>query len=291
VKEAVKMASKEKNKTLKKTYIIAIISFFIVTLILGIKATYAYYHDNLPLSILASLVGDFDDGDGDINMVMYKENDNGVYVKTYSIPALGYNFKDSLTNCTVRTCVNGSSGDCHYSYNTGDKKVSLTSNQKVTCKFYFEKAYSSDIDVYILIEDDNGTYTNANNNKKYSMIDNIPAYGYAYVNGVCDSSAESISYDSETKKFNIRTKTKNSCYAYFDSVGESDITVNVYVQDKSDSSSYPKVETIPSGNTYVISSNRASSCTGDGVPTYTDGYINIAASSKQTCDVYLDLSE
>ena len=60
----------------RKVFLFAVISAFSVFLIVSIQKVYAYYHDSFLLSILANKVGDFDLGDGDMNMMIYRENDS-----------------------------------------------------------------------------------------------------------------------------------------------------------------------------------------------------------------------
>lgn len=273
----------------RRMFLFLLIGFFVIILISGGYKVYAYYHDSIASGILANKVGDFDTGDGDFNLMLYKENDEGKFVRVYAIPSDYYVFNDSLTSCTI-PCNDGS-GACSYSYDSINKTVSLTSNEKVTCKFYFEQVSNSDISVYVMIERNSGTHIY--NSKSYSLVDSIPAYGYIYSgNYVCDSSAELI-YNSETKKFRVATSTKNNCYAYFDLEGSTDVVVNTYVQDEFGRNAYTLVETIPANKIYTLNSTK-SICTpitsGDaGTISYVDGYINISSNSPQTCDVYLDL--
>ena len=108
-------------------------------LILGTSITKAFYTNTSSMRVLASLVGDFDSGDGDINMMFYKQNDEGEYIRTYAIPALGYTFDDTKTICST-TCSNSdSSAACYYSYNSENKTITMDSEDKVTCKFFFSK--------------------------------------------------------------------------------------------------------------------------------------------------------
>lgn len=290
------MASKGINfknlPKVKKAYLFVIISFFVFALGFGIKAAYAYYNDTSSVSIFANLIGDFDLGDGDINMMFYKESDDGLFYRSYAIPEVGYKFDDSLTKCTIE-CSTDDTSDCHYSYNSAANEFSLTSNQKVTCKFHFVQEGATDIVVYTMKEDVAGTYTY--NSKTYNLIESIPAYGFSYAGYTCDEAA-TVNFDAETKRFNVQTATKNTCYAYFDFDGNADITVNVYVQSEVGSTVYNRVESIPANNVYELSTTKTSYCyDANGVstgvtPTYADGYINIDAASQQKCDVYLDLS-
>lgn len=288
------MASKsiKAKKTLKNKNIslLVIIGFFAFVLIYGIQAVYAYYVDNASLSIIANLIGDFENNKGDANMIFYKQNDAGDYVRTYAIPAFGYVLNETATSCTI-PCGNDPLSECYYSYNSSTQKISLTSNQKVMCKFYFDKEDDSDLKVYILKEDETGSYNY--NSKTYSLVEAVPAYGYKHIHSYCTNGAD-ITYNASNKTFNVSTTQKETCYAYFDSAGNTDLTVNVFVQSSNGSNAYKQVETIPSNYEYIISTSRESYCFDENGNTnteinYVDGYINITATTKQTCNVYLDL--
>lgn len=284
---------KNLSKENKKFLLIAI-SVFALLLIFGIQKTYAYYHSSDGKSILANKVGDFDLGDGDINMMIYRENDNGKFVRVYTVPAAYYTFNDELTSCTI-PC-NGENDNCEYSFDETNRKFSLAGNQKLTCKFYFEKEWdSSDIDVYILIESDTSDTTYTYNSKNYELNSVIPAYGYKYSEHYTCDNDSTLTYNSETKKVNVSSTTKDKCYVYFNKNGNSDITVNTYVQSKSGSTTYTLVNNIPANKIYTLNSTNSSctpASTSDtaGTITYEDGYINVDATSKQVCNVYLDLA-
>lgn len=274
----------------RKAKLLLIIVFSLL-LISGIQISYAFYNSSSAISILANKIGDFDTGDGDVNIMIYRENDEGKFIRSYGVPAIGYVYNSTLTSCTI-TCDTNASSACHYSYDAESKEISLTSDQKVTCKFYFEKETESDINVYILKEDTNGTYNY--NSKTYSLVNGVPAYGYEFDSYTCDNSATLV-YNSELKKFDVETTGKNTCYAYFNSVGSADIIANVYVQSSAGSTVYNEVSYIPANQLYVLSTSRTSQCYDDSATVlnttinYTDGYIVIDAVQKQTCDIYLDL--
>ncbi|MBE6156400.1 MAG: hypothetical protein E7161_01475 [Firmicutes bacterium] len=295
----------KKTPKKKKTCLFGIISFFAVTLIFGIQAVYAYYNDTKPLNLLAGLIGDFDTGDGDVNMMIYKETgqNTNVYTRSYVVPSVGYVFNDTLTTCTKpcdddetenckATCGKDGSSSCYYDYDDVTKSFELTSAHKVTCKFYFNAPYDSDIKVYIMKEDLDGEKNY--NNKKYTLIENIPAYGYTYAGYECDNDGV-VNYISATKEFNVSTQTKDTCYAYFNDTKTADIMANIYVQVKVSGTTYQKVDSIPTNRIYELSEHKNSYCydsTGNDMGAtinYTDGSVSITASGKQTCDVYLDL--
>ena len=242
-----------------KKYALGIMGLISLGLILGIQSTYAYYTDNDSISILAAAVGDFDTGDGDINIMIYKQSENNkeLYSRTYSVPAYGYEFKKELTKCTI-PCTEGE-GTCRYSYNEKDRTFSLTSKEKVTCKFYFDQKEPSDVNVYIMLEDENGTHIRTDkNNERYSLTNVIPPVGYTYTDSTCDNKEDKLEYSSETHKFTLSTSSKGKCYAYFKkSDVPADISSNIYVQSEKDSKTYINVKTIPSSKLYKLNDSKS----------------------------------
>lgn len=279
----------------RRNYLLVVLSFITLVLIVGVQSTYAYYHEENSIPILAALVGDFDNGDGDINIMIYKqsESNTNLYTRTYGVPSIGYKFNESLTKCTVSTCSSSADSSCHYSYNADNKTFSLTSNEKVTCKFYFDEEVASDVNIYIMREDKNGTYRY--NNKRYALNDAIPVVGYTHTASVCDNGGN-IEYDEENHKFTVSTNSKDKCYAYFDAdENGADITANIFVQAEKGKNTYNQVKTIPQSKVYTLNSemskctlNGANEGSADGI-SYENGYINILAKGKQTCNIYLDI--
>ena len=283
----------------KQKWLFCIIAFFALALTLCVKVTLAYYEESTPLSILASSIGDFDRGNGNVNMMIYKETGLGtnVFVRSASVPALGYRFNDSLTTCMM-PCSDGDTthdckvkcdetGSCAYEYQQETKTFNMTSEHELTCKFYFNLTHESDISVSIMVEDELGD--TLYNNKTYLLKDNIPAYGYRYVGYRCDKPVKYVDYEPETKKFIIETESKNNCNAYFEKYGSNDFAVNVYVQSDLESSEYVLTDTIPKNHEYTLNSSKSACSIPNSKITYVDGYIDIEASGKQTCNVYLDL--
>ena len=270
------------------------IAFVALLLFVGVSIARAYYTSSSSINILSSLVGDFEVVDGDINILLYKENDNGDYVRVFAVPAVGYTFNDSETNCS-ETCTNTSvnnSGDCTYTLNSNNT-ITLNSNKKVTCRFFFDKDdnVTADITLRVLKEDANGTYTY--NNKHYSITNNVPSFGYTYTNHYSCTYNSTVTYTAATRSFSVATTRTDECLVYFDKNNmSSDIDVNIYVEE---GNNYVQVESIPQNKTYELSQTETSSCVDsnnqntNATITYTNGYINIESSQKQTCNVYLDL--
>lgn len=294
-----RISEKIKNN---KFFLITVMSMITLILITGIQSAYAYYYkDSESLPIFSNLIGDFDSGNGDINIIIYKETGvkNSEFVKTYSIPAVGYSLNLDKSTCKGSSgqdikCIKDSpNSECNYTYDENNKEINLTSNQKVTCRFYFNKDYENDIELYVMMQDANGTHEHAE--KKYRNVDDIPAYGFTYSDYSCQNGS-TVEIDSDTGKIKVLATQRDVCYAYYDGdLQASDIIANVYVQ-KTVGGPYTKVSSIPANQKYVISPSGNSKChnlTGDDtgiVPTYANGVIDIfEAEEKQVCDVYLDI--
>lgn len=336
------MRSKIKELSKNKSYVYALLVFGILVLIVGIKSAYAYYHDEKSFSILSALVGDFDGGDGDINIIIYKqlvkkdtdEDENSKstnYAKSYSVPEMGYKFNDQLTECNFegnnesvqpeagKACTKGSGSTtgCYYDYSEADRKFSVTSDRKVTCKFYFDKTEESDINVYLYAQKDGGE--KQYNNKSYSLVNGFPAFGYEYKeNGDGDTAKNYECYDIsedgsdgtkntdatvkfENGKFTVETQKRTNCYIYLDSTSSADIIANIYLRNGENS--YRQVKTIPTIREYTLS-NGKSKCykygtNGEYSEEVADNGTNITynkdegvkidnISEKVKCDVYLE---
>ncbi len=302
-----------KNLT-KKDNKFYFLTLLVMTLILigGIQSAYAYYYYKNPesLTILSNLIGDFDSGNGDINIIVYKETGvkSDKFEKTYSVPEIGYSLNIDKTSCKspsgqIITCKKDNpDADCNYTFDSDTKEINLTSNQKVTCEFYFNKDYENDIELYIMMQDGNGTHTREHYDEEpedvirtYRNVDNIPAYGFTYSGYYCQNGS-TVEIDEETGNIKVLATQRDVCYAYYDGdLQNADIIANVYVQ-KVVGGNYVKVSSIPNSQKYKIAEEKESYChTEDGtktssVPTYENFYINIPETDqKQVCEVYLDI--
>ncbi len=196
----------------------SLIAFFAVVLIISIKSTMAYYEDiETPIPIIAASVGDFDVA-GDINIVIFKKVD-GKYVKTLGVPAVGYSFVEGSTKCyspvsktTSISCSRGTSGDCHYTFDQTKREFALTSKQKVTCEFYFDKTMTSDIDTLIYIESSVADVTYQGRN--YQLTNSVPTTGYTLSAQYCSNPTAGSVQVSGTQ-VTVSSTTQNKCYVYY----------------------------------------------------------------------------
>lgn len=296
------MTSERKLKNLlfnRKKFLLVLISFFAVALVFGFRAVYAYYTNYVEAGLLANKIGDFDLGEGDIGMLIYKQNEDGKYVRTYNIPtSIAYEFDDTLTSCSKPCTYSEESGDynCYYSYDSTNSRFAISSDSNVSCKFYFKQIADEDISISIMVEDPDGnvSYTNQGVTKHYLLKENVPAFGYQYATHNCSNNSE-VTYNSETNEFTVSSSGKDSCMIYFDSIGKRDITANIYVQSQFNSDEYVKVDSIPTGNNYTLNNEESACYDLDGqktntVITYQNGYITINDINRQVCTVKLDLA-
>lgn len=282
-----KIILKIKNKFKNKRVVLTAILFLLIVLFVwGIKATYAYYNSKTAFSLLGTTIGNFDIGDGDINLIMYKEDDNGEYNLTKSIPLIGYYLNDLKTDCSNENTI--------INYIEETNEISIQSNEKTVCRIYFDQLGESDVRTYILLEDDDGEYLYENIN--YKIVNQVPDVGYDYVGYDClnKNASTNIEYDSELSTFTYKTSEKNICYVYFNKLSNPDLIINIYVQETDGSDSYMNVINIPTINKYVLSDKSTCVDVNNNVIEANISYLNreieVLAEEIGTCNVYLDIS-
>lgn len=264
-----------------KKVILSLILFLALFLsIWGIKEALAYYNETANFTFLGTIIGDFATGDGDINVMTYVENDTGRYNLTKSIPSVGYSLNADKTDCAVE-------------YEIDDNnKITFSTTEKTTCKFYFDKVMDPDIKTLIMLETDNVNSTHIYEGNRYKLTSDIPTYGYEYLTYNCtnNSAITHFSYDEANRRFSIKTLEQNLCYLYFKKLLE----VNVYIEQEG-SDTYLAVDTIPGNKEYAISTSKASYCendSGDAMSasiTYENNELYIDAVDVGVCYVFLDL--
>ena len=271
----------------KKVVLVAILFLLLVLSTWGIKFTYAYYNSKSTFSFLGTTIGDFDIGDGDINLILYMEDDDGEYNLTKSIPLIGYYLNNLKTDCSNENTI--------VSYDSSANTISIESNEKTTCRIYFDQLGESDIRTYILIEADDGKYTYED--KTYKLVNTVPSVGYEYLTYSCvnPNAVTNINYNSTTQEFSYSSTEKNICYVYYDALSKPDLSLNIYIQETDGSETYRNVTNIPTLNTYILNSNKSSCKDLDGNTlnaniNYTNREITVSANSAGSCNVYLDIS-
>lgn len=293
------MASKKDLKKYffnKKSCSIILALFFAVGIFSGIKAVYALYSNYTSNGILANKVGDFDFIENTPGLIFYKEDINGKFVRSYSIPSpLAYEFDSTLTRCT-NTCVYSLTQedyDCYYSYDIDNNRFLFTSSNEVMCKFYFKELYDFDINLSVMVQDENGTEQYLNSNYKEMFA--IPAFGYEY-NGYRCENGSIVEYDSESNSFIVDTNGKENCKVYFVEKDQKNVTISIYIQKSAGSNEYEQVMSIPSGFNYTLNEDTVCYNTSDeevnmsGLISFDNGYISINSLEILRCVVKLDIA-
>lgn len=279
---------KHLNK-LKKLVLSSILVLIVISIGFGIKDVYAYYNQKSSFAFLGTTIGDFDLGNGDVNLILYIEDNNGNYNRVENVPLIGYYYNQLKTDCSYENTI--------VNYDEETNHVTLETDAKTTCKVYFDQLSETDVMTYVLIESDNGKYMYDGNDKKYELVNTVPSIGYEYLNYSCinpDAITE-IDYDLNTMKFTYSSSEKNVCYVYYDALSNPDLTLNIYIQESSASETYINVKKIPTINTYVLNSTKSSCKDSDNniLNTnirYENGNISVDADDIITCNVYLDIS-
>lgn len=262
------LCSKNRRKNL-----IIVLSSIVFNLFLLIFSSNAYYVDNLNISILQALIGDFNSDKYDYSLKIYLENANekGTYHLSNSIPVMGYKYNRY-------TCKNGS----ELVYENGVASVSI--DGKDSCSIYFDVEVNPDVIININIEEDINSNT-------YKLTDNYPYLGYTYTSYNCNNNSELI-IDNELHIIKSKTNQKDICNVYFKKINE-DININLYIEDGLDTNNYYESNSIPSNNKYSL--NSKSICKDENNNdlnseiTYSEGIINISTENISYCDIYLDV--
>lgn len=263
-------------KSKRQVVLFSILFLLVVAFAFGIKLTYAYYNSNKAFTMIGTKIGDFNTADGDINLIVYKQNDNGKYSITKIIPSIGYILNPELT-------------ECDNEYTIIDNKITFISMENTTCKFYFDQESTTDVKILLMLEKSNGNHIY--NNIKYKETQKLPQYGYNYLTYNCDNNdaITYFNYNDNTNKVTINSKENNICYVYFEKIFE----VNIYIEQEN-SNVYAKVDEIPNSSNYTLSSTTESYCVDDNNNTinssftYENGNLNADVDGEGTCYVYLD---
>ena len=198
-----------KNKRIR--IVMIIILTLTVIRIVTLQNSYAFYESKNEIEIIDTKVGKMSpkelDKDYDVNVVLYEQGeDNKEYYRVVkNVPVLGYVINKEKSNCD-----NGK----YTINNDGSVKIELVSEEvkKIVCKIYYEKVEGSDIKVYALEEDANGTIEYGN--KKYKIVNKIPdSNSYTYIESECEQGSK-INY--QDNQFIINTNKEDICRSYFD---------------------------------------------------------------------------
>ena len=272
------LKKENRKKYLKTTGLLIIINL----LLINIFISYAYYRDEDSLSMIKTQVGDLLLYKYDSVIRIFKESidstgkGSGEYYVTDMIPNMGYNY--SGYNCKNNSTL---------IYDEVTKTTSVTIDQKERCELYFDVIGSVDIKISIMLEEGFKT-------ENYVIGERIPAYGYTYSHYECANEGK-IEYNSERHSVKLSATGQENCSLYFNKKN-SDIDLNLYIEETYNFENYIKSLNIPSGNIYSLN-NEKSFCKNtlnerlDTTINYIDGYIDLGVGEISSCDIYLDLYE
>lgn len=275
----------QKRKKIVLSSILILIGFLFLW---GFNTVNAYYNSKTDFSFLGTTIGDFDIGDGDINLVLYKESDDGKYNLTKSIPLIGYYLNNDKTDCSNKNTV--------ISYENATNEVNIETDSQTTCRIYFDQLGESDVRAYMLVETTNGEYSY--NGKTYNLSNKVPDVGYEYLTYACQNpeAVTEIDYDGQTRTFTYKSTDRNICYIYFNALSNPDVTLNIYIQETMGSESYMNVTNIPTLYTYKLNSTKSycldldNNNIGSAVLSYADRKISVEVEYAGVCYVYLDIN-
>ncbi len=225
--------NKFKNSKYKKEIITITIILFLITVVVTLRGTHAYYnYESGWVPIFNSKVGNFA-GKGDTSPLNQPSDVNLLFLvqditnpRKYTImegtpvAVSGYQVNNDKSNCIPTDGTYQKYGENVYSISsdgTVTVKVSETQPKQIVCRIYYDyekDLTKDDVIVFALKEDPLGMVIY--NNKHYVMSEEIPSTGYTYNSSSCKNTdiATEIGYNVETG-FTFKTKGPNICYAYF----------------------------------------------------------------------------
>ncbi len=91
---------------------------------------------------------------------------------------------------------------------------------------------------------------NAGDDNEYHLVSDIPTFGYSFSGYKCQNNSI-LNFSNDLKNFSSTLTEKDICSAYFDLISESDININIMLEDDIKSGNYVLGEVIPAyGYTY-----------------------------------------
>ena len=265
-----------KNRKKNLTFIAVAIT---INLFLLIASSNAYYRTEGGLVLLHGIIGDLNTNNNDFVLKIFLEKDEVNLTKEYklsnNVPEYGYNY--SRYSCKNNSIL---------SYDNNLKRINVDFDTKEICEVYFDLESHADVIININLEKD----VNSNDYEKSEIV---PYYGYSYDRFECTNNGN-LEYNNNLHTFSVNTFQKDYCNIYFKK-NNTDINVDLYVEDNLNSNNYNKLNSIPSNVLYTINDNK-SVCKNndnniiDSNITYVNGQINIATNSISNCSVYLDVS-
>ena len=124
---------------------------------------------------------------------------------------------------------------------------------------------------------------NVNNDNTYHLANSIPEYGYTYSNYVCKHNSDLV-YDSTLNVVTVEAFGKDNCSIYFDLTSDSDIKININIEDEVNSNTYKLSSYVP----YYGYDFDSFTCDNNSSVTFDSNNHKISINSleKDNCNLY-----
>lgn len=250
-------------------------------LLMGITLyiSYAYYQVKIEEKIIGGQVGEI--ADLEVRIMAQDRDANGNAISnSYSIypyiPKAGYQYNEAKSYCT-----NGAT------INYANYEAIITAKKNDLCYLYFDSTASLDITLNVFAENVNSDGVGTGEYTKLETVA-LPNLGYVFnrEKSSCKNGS-ALSYIDAENMFSVSASGKDVCDAYMDAL-DVDIALKIFVQSKSGSTEYKETNKIPNNVYYTL--NDKSSCTGSSTLTMNNQKVVIGATSKTSCEAYLDIS-
>lgn len=147
---------------------------------------------------------------------------------------------------------------------------------KVGDKFLNEFDYT----LLIYIED---VDTDGSASGKYNLTSEVPTFGYVYSGYKCKNDSTLV-FDEELKFTTVDLEKKDVCSVYFNLTQNSDITLNVFLEEKVNSNQYVRSNNLP----YFGYKYSHYECNNGSIINYNSTLhkVSVEASKKDNCKIF-----
>lgn len=247
---------------------------------ISVYISYAYFQVTDSDPIIGGRVGKI--ADLELRVMVQNRDGLGNAIDGYSlypyIPKAGYKYNDAKSYCT-----NGST----IAY--ANYQATITASKNDICYLYFDSVASLDITLNVYAQDVDSNGVGIPNQYTKLETTTLPSVGYVFnaEKSSC-TNGSTITYGDNENLFTVKASGKDVCNAYMDAL-DVDISLRLYVQAKRGSSVYYEATNLSSSNYYELNTSK-SSCTGNSTLSVTNQKVIISATSKTSCEAYLDIS-
>lgn len=206
----------------------------------------------------------------DINLhILVWNEDTEDYELEEEVPTFGYKFQDNYSYCT-----NGSV----MTYVNNDLEIAV--KRKDSCYAYFKSA-SKDVTLKL--------YTKESSSDSKVQVKTMPNLNYNFESASCTNGT--ITFDEETRSFDITSTKKTVCEAIFVK-NEADVILHLYKEDVYGDRTYKEIKytkttEIP-GIGFTMDSYTCSNTSSNTViySNSTTNELSVESNGKNECDVY-----